>query len=75
MVTVVAFRAGTLDGRIRWLDYHFERLERGCRRLAIEAPDRAAPQNRALEIVVDSTTSIVSVACSSMAIARRSSTP
>jgi 4-amino-4-deoxychorismate lyase len=28
------------DGRIRWLDYHFERLERGCRRLAIDAPDR-----------------------------------
>ena len=31
----------SVDGRIRWLDYHFERLERGCRRLAIEAPDRA----------------------------------
>jgi 4-amino-4-deoxychorismate lyase len=29
-----------VDGRIRWLDYHFERLERGCRRLAIEPPDR-----------------------------------
>jgi len=29
-----------VDGHIRWLDYHFERLERGCRRLAIEAPDR-----------------------------------
>jgi 4-amino-4-deoxychorismate lyase len=28
------------DGRIRWLDYHLERLERGCRRLAIEPPDR-----------------------------------
>ena len=28
-----------VDGRIRWLDYHFERLERGCRRLAIDAPD------------------------------------
>jgi 4-amino-4-deoxychorismate lyase len=30
----------SVDGRIRWLDYHFERLERGCRRLGIEAPDR-----------------------------------
>ncbi len=28
------------DGHIRWLDYHFERLERGCRRIAIDAPDR-----------------------------------
>lgn len=31
----------SVDGRIRWLDYHFERLERGCGRLALEAPDRA----------------------------------
>jgi len=30
----------SVDGKIRWLDYHFDRLERGCRRLAIEAPDR-----------------------------------
>jgi 4-amino-4-deoxychorismate lyase len=29
----------SVDGRIRWLDYHLERLERGCRRLSIEAPD------------------------------------
>ena len=29
-----------VDGGIRWLDYHLERLGRGCRRLAIEAPDR-----------------------------------
>ena len=29
----------SVDGRIRWLDYHLERLELGCRRLAIEAPD------------------------------------
>lgn len=28
------------DGRIRWLDYHLERLEHGCRRLAIDPPDR-----------------------------------
>jgi len=27
-------------GRIRWLDLHFERLEEGCRRLQIYAPDR-----------------------------------
>jgi 4-amino-4-deoxychorismate lyase len=30
----------SVDGRIRWLDYHFERLERGCNRLAMDAPDR-----------------------------------
>lgn len=29
------------DGRIRWLDYHMERLRDGCRRLAIPAPDDA----------------------------------
>ena len=28
------------DGRIRWLDYHLDRLEEGCRRLAIPAPSR-----------------------------------
>lgn len=28
------------DGRIRWLDYHLERLADGCRRLAIRSPDR-----------------------------------
>jgi 4-amino-4-deoxychorismate lyase len=28
-------------GRIRWLDYHFERLEDGCRRLGIDVPARA----------------------------------
>jgi 4-amino-4-deoxychorismate lyase len=31
-----------LDGRVRYLDYHFERLEDGCRRLAIPPPDAAA---------------------------------
>jgi 4-amino-4-deoxychorismate lyase len=30
-----------VDGRIRWLDYHFQRLEDGCARLSIPAPDRA----------------------------------
>ena len=30
---------GAVDGRIRWLDYHLERLVSGCRRLAIEPPD------------------------------------
>ncbi|HUO68166.1 MAG TPA: aminodeoxychorismate lyase [Gammaproteobacteria bacterium] len=30
----------SVDGRIRWLEYHFERLERGCRRLGIVPPDR-----------------------------------
>ena len=29
---------GAADGRIRWLDYHLERLASGCRRLAIEPP-------------------------------------
>ncbi len=29
-----------LDGRIRWLDLHLERLEDGCRRLAIPPPER-----------------------------------
>jgi 4-amino-4-deoxychorismate lyase len=28
------------DGRIRWLDLHFDRLEEGCRRLEIPPPDR-----------------------------------
>ena len=28
------------DGRIRWRDLHFDRLEEGCRRLAIPAPAR-----------------------------------
>lgn len=28
------------DGRIRWLDLHFDRLEEGCRRLQIPPPDR-----------------------------------
>jgi 4-amino-4-deoxychorismate lyase len=28
------------DGRIRWLDLHFDRLEEGCRRLEIAAPAR-----------------------------------
>jgi 4-amino-4-deoxychorismate lyase len=32
---------GAVDGRIRWLDLHFDRLEDGCRRLAIPAPPRA----------------------------------
>jgi len=31
---------GAIDGRIRWLDLHFDRLEDGCRRLAIPSPDR-----------------------------------
>lgn len=30
------------DGRIRWLDNHLDRLQRGCRRLAIRAPDIAS---------------------------------
>jgi 4-amino-4-deoxychorismate lyase len=29
----------SVDGHIRWLDYHLERLERGCRRLSIDLPD------------------------------------
>jgi 4-amino-4-deoxychorismate lyase len=29
------------DGRIRWLDLHFDRLEEGCRRLEIPAPSRS----------------------------------
>src|SRR5512138_1967217 len=29
-----------LDGRIRRLDLHFDRLEEGCRRLQIPPPDR-----------------------------------
>jgi 4-amino-4-deoxychorismate lyase len=28
-----------VDGRLRWLDYHLERLADGCRRLSIPAPD------------------------------------
>jgi 4-amino-4-deoxychorismate lyase len=28
------------DGRIRWLDLHFDRLEEGCRRLKIPPPER-----------------------------------
>ena len=28
------------DGRIRWLDLHFDRLEDGCRRLQIQPPER-----------------------------------
>ncbi len=28
------------DGRIRWLDLHFDRLEEGCRRLEIQPPER-----------------------------------
>ena len=28
------------DGRIRWLDLHFDRLEEGCRRLEIPPPER-----------------------------------
>jgi 4-amino-4-deoxychorismate lyase len=31
-----------VDGRIRWLDYHLERLDWGCRRLAIARPDQGA---------------------------------
>jgi 4-amino-4-deoxychorismate lyase len=30
------------DGQIRWLGLHLDRLEHGCRRLAIPAPDRAS---------------------------------
>ena len=30
------------DGRVRWLDYHLERLASGCRRLAIATPDSEA---------------------------------
>ncbi|HEX7080315.1 MAG TPA: aminodeoxychorismate lyase [Gammaproteobacteria bacterium] len=29
-------------GRIRWLDYHLDRLTHGCARLAIPTPDRSA---------------------------------
>jgi 4-amino-4-deoxychorismate lyase len=32
---------GAADGRIRWLDLHFDRLEDGCRRLAIPPPARS----------------------------------
>ena len=32
---------GAADGRIRWLDLHFDRLEDGCRRLAIPPPPRS----------------------------------
>jgi 4-amino-4-deoxychorismate lyase len=49
---------GAVDGHIRWLDLHFDRLEDGCRRLSIPAPPRAAlgqeiaahcpPQGRAI---------------------------
>lgn len=28
------------DGNIRWLDWHLDRLEEGCRRLAIPVPER-----------------------------------
>jgi 4-amino-4-deoxychorismate lyase len=31
-----------IDGRVRWLDYHLERLADGCRRLAIPAIDPSA---------------------------------
>ena len=31
---------GAVDGRIRWLDLHLDRLEDGCMRLAIPAPPR-----------------------------------
>ncbi len=30
-----------IDGRIRWLDLHLDRLEEGCRRLEIPAPSRS----------------------------------
>jgi 4-amino-4-deoxychorismate lyase len=30
-----------VDGNIRWLDLHFDRLEDGCRRLEIPAPSRS----------------------------------
>jgi 4-amino-4-deoxychorismate lyase len=30
---------GASDGRVRWLDYHLERLIGSCRRLAIDPPD------------------------------------
>ena len=30
-----------LDGRIRWLDLHLDRLEEGCRRLEIPSPPRS----------------------------------
>lgn len=33
---------GAVDGQIRWLDLHFDRLEDGCRRLAIPPPGRTA---------------------------------
>jgi 4-amino-4-deoxychorismate lyase len=33
------------DGRIRWLEYHLDRLLLGCGRLAIPAPDRALLQS------------------------------
>jgi 4-amino-4-deoxychorismate lyase len=32
---------GASGGRVRWFDWHFERLEEGCRRLRIPAPSRA----------------------------------
>jgi 4-amino-4-deoxychorismate lyase len=31
-----------IDGGIRWLDYHLQRLEAGCSRLSIPAPDPTA---------------------------------
>jgi 4-amino-4-deoxychorismate lyase len=30
-----------IDGHVRWLDLHFDRLEEGCRRLEIAAPSRS----------------------------------
>lgn len=37
-----------IDGRIRWLDYHLERLMLGCQRLAIPEPPRETLVNELL---------------------------
>jgi 4-amino-4-deoxychorismate lyase len=38
-----------VDGRIRWLDYHFDRLVEGCKRLEIPQPDRATIEREIAE--------------------------
>ena len=48
-----------LSGRIRWLDYHLDRLEEGCRKLAIPLADRNTIVNEISAVCTDSDRAVV----------------
>ncbi len=50
-----------VDGRIRFLDFHLERLDEGCRRLGIAAPNRAALSGDIESLCLKKTRAVIKV--------------